>query len=523
MTDYKHKYLKYKNKYLFLKGGLECHINPHTQHFGECWHDSIITQFIYGELIGERVQGIINERLKLNDYEDYINKLIEKAKNNLQIFLLVNFDLSNDFDVDILRKNLVYYLKNVSERFKKASILNPVERQQSRYTESKACIKSLFNLFNFNRIIKYKYHKGENKHGGTYFEEHYVTLILSFLFLDNHIVNFRIINYKNQDTFKNDKLNLIIQDNYNTIIDESIINNSISINFTVSTNIDDIDAVQHAVSLLNIDCGDGSGKNLYLFDDNNWNSVGTLYKNVLSIISKNFNNWKELIKTIYYNLLIYNFNIESEIDGVIITYSNFERLQSRQKTNIISAYLLELIHIQNYDNLYREFEFSNFIYYFMDMILTYNISSNNLLKYRDLIDIFIINSNHIISYTFNDSYFNYILANNLWYILSDAKIIDFKINVNDKDEETLLTYLIKYNEDDYLLYILNSSNVDNKIVSFRNKLKLLINIPNSDNKIPYQIYREKGSVNPAILEFLAIPLRIKWDRLKILEIPEIRE
>ena len=102
---YKQKYLKYKKKYLELKdnlsennlhrelkdltggkshrilrdlaGGLTCHRNPHTQHYGECWHDSLITDFIYGELVGEEVQQKI-ETLITDEEPDKYNKYMIK-------------------------------------------------------------------------------------------------------------------------------------------------------------------------------------------------------------------------------------------------------------------------------------------------------------------------------------------------------------------------------------------------------------------------------------------------------------
>jgi len=371
MSNFKEKYLKYKNKYLLLKGGLICHNNPNTQHLGECWHDNIVTQFIYGELIGEQVQRIILERIDKNDYYEYVADLINKAKRSEQIFLLLNFDLENEEDTRFLERNLALYLKNVALRFERLNKLSPIKRQQSAYDMSKSCVIHLFKLFNRNRIQRQHFNKRVNKHGTTYFEQQYVALVLSFLFLKNQFINFRIINYKDKSSILED--GIIVRDKFNNIITKDIVDNCNSIIFIAKFD----EFSDHSISLLNINCDD-DGKKLYLFDNNNWNSQeGTLSETVISIIGKKYNNWKELIKDPLFLYLKYNFNFDN--------YSEFTFEEDTDIINIKEVHLLELIDLRPEDISYEKFIINTFFYYFAKMMLEYNVSKYIRLKFKDIL------------------------------------------------------------------------------------------------------------------------------------------
>jgi hypothetical protein len=61
--NYKSKYLKYKNKYLDLKGGANCPRLGFNQHLGECWNDGLSTLLLYTDTLSELIQFIFESEL----------------------------------------------------------------------------------------------------------------------------------------------------------------------------------------------------------------------------------------------------------------------------------------------------------------------------------------------------------------------------------------------------------------------------------------------------------------------------
>jgi len=118
MKNYKQKYLKYKKKYLELKGGSICSKSPLHQHSGECWSDSIQAIFLYHDLFSDEIQKLM--------YLFYINKedimvqyllnLIKYKKDNIY-HSLVNINMDDDDARDKFIEYAKIILKNISMRF----------------------------------------------------------------------------------------------------------------------------------------------------------------------------------------------------------------------------------------------------------------------------------------------------------------------------------------------------------------------------------------------------------------------
>ena len=79
--DYYQKYLKYKHKYLNLKGGAICHKDPYHQHQGECWHDSVLAIFTYTDKLNDKVQTKLLELYNV-DKDKMIENITKYLENN---------------------------------------------------------------------------------------------------------------------------------------------------------------------------------------------------------------------------------------------------------------------------------------------------------------------------------------------------------------------------------------------------------------------------------------------------------
>jgi len=92
MNNFKHLYLKYKNKYISLKnqqGGINCREDYFTQHEGECWHDSLQMLLLFNNDIGDRIQQIIESKT--------IQEIIDSPKK-YPFLLPINIDYDEDFN-----------------------------------------------------------------------------------------------------------------------------------------------------------------------------------------------------------------------------------------------------------------------------------------------------------------------------------------------------------------------------------------------------------------------------------------
>jgi len=90
-TNFYSKYLKYKNKYLKLKGGSFetpiCTNQGFSQHLGECWHDALSMALLYSDGFKEETQPLLYN----NSVEELIKYGMLKENNRwVHIPLIVN-------------------------------------------------------------------------------------------------------------------------------------------------------------------------------------------------------------------------------------------------------------------------------------------------------------------------------------------------------------------------------------------------------------------------------------------------
>lgn len=165
---YKAKYLKYKQKYLELKGGKICPNVGFHQHIGECWHDSYSMLMLYTDNISDNIQNVLENYTKsFESIEDLVEDILNFAENNenLKIYLPLNIDSSV---YDKFKKYSRNYITNLFKRYlneklklakdvivpkkKKAQEMGLV--RQASFRESLMCTSSVFNILNLNNLEK---------------------------------------------------------------------------------------------------------------------------------------------------------------------------------------------------------------------------------------------------------------------------------------------------------------------------------------------------------------------------------
>jgi hypothetical protein len=215
--DYKEKYLKYKRKYLELKGGAKCPFIGFYQHRGECWHDSFTMILLYSDGLSEHIQQIFNttEDYKF-DYEDCITYAI----NNNKFMLPINIE---EKDYEVFFKNSINYIRQLYSRYMNDKLpilpkqrpplpnIKQIEPSFKRFrrnsiNESLACVNYIYKITNINmsdfKRINYTHidHGGHMLHDFTilqlfnYFLLNYfppkLHLVKNMKFINNHIIQF---------------------------------------------------------------------------------------------------------------------------------------------------------------------------------------------------------------------------------------------------------------------------------------------------------------------------------------------
>ncbi len=169
LVNYRAKYLKYKEKYLGLKGGKGCPTLGFHQHSGECWHDAYSMLMLYTDNISDNIFYVLENYTK--DFET-LDELVEdilsfaEDNENLQILLPLNI---NDDEYDKFKKYCRSYLTNLFNRYLNAKlklakdIVEPKKKKgvremglvrQNSFRESVMCTSSVYNILNINNLIK---------------------------------------------------------------------------------------------------------------------------------------------------------------------------------------------------------------------------------------------------------------------------------------------------------------------------------------------------------------------------------
>ena len=112
MDNYKEKYLKYKKKYLQLKGGSNCPKIGFHQHIGECWHDSFLTNILFSDGLSENIQKIFDTT---EDYSFNLDDCMKYAlENSPKCMIPLNIE---EADMDNFLLYARQYIQNVYERY----------------------------------------------------------------------------------------------------------------------------------------------------------------------------------------------------------------------------------------------------------------------------------------------------------------------------------------------------------------------------------------------------------------------
>ena len=121
--SYQEKYLKYKNKYIYLKeiqkGGLECNNKlVYKNILGTCWMIAIQMIFSFGDVTSNYLQCImknfkINDEKEMEELIDQINYFIENQIQKVQN----DCKLKNVLPAYIFNKDNIIYLKNILDKF----------------------------------------------------------------------------------------------------------------------------------------------------------------------------------------------------------------------------------------------------------------------------------------------------------------------------------------------------------------------------------------------------------------------
>ncbi len=213
LVNYKEKYLKYKKKYLQLKGGANCPKLGFYQHIGECWHDSLIMILLYSDELSEHVQTIFDETPEYNfDIDECIEYAFSDSENT-PIFMKPLNILGKD--VPMFKHFAKEYIKSIFDRYRNdklniipqsgataeatadagataepvsKKLLEPVSDiffRLDSINETLTCNYSIFNIANINIKPTYMDRYTHKMHGGNIV--HYITAIL--------VYNFFLLNY----------------------------------------------------------------------------------------------------------------------------------------------------------------------------------------------------------------------------------------------------------------------------------------------------------------------------------------
>ena len=248
--DYKKKYLKYKQKYLNLKGGKLCDICPlkgFNQHSGECWHDSFSMVILFTDDLSDNIQTVFNTWLQDESVIDtyFVNIFSDETR---KILLPPNINELSDEIKYIIKSYIISLYQRYKNEIKKYD-LDKFEAEKRRLVRkhskdmSLECINYSFELKKINHIYKDINHN--TNRGGQTGYIYIIKCILNYIFSDisKNNINMTEIGIKSFN------------------IDKTFIKSMISISNCILINIH-LNNSGHVISCFK--CKD----KLYIYDDN---------------------------------------------------------------------------------------------------------------------------------------------------------------------------------------------------------------------------------------------------------------
>jgi TPR repeat protein len=183
--SYQQKYIKYKNKYMYLKkiqkGGLDCNNEIAFKNIlGTCWMITIQMIFSFGDVTSKSIECIMKS-IQINDKIKYINAQIQKVKNDNNLKKVLPNNIFNidkiDYLKNILDKFIDRYTSKVLNINSEKLVINPKKNTKRCELLLQNNFKNLFNEYNENTV------------GGNIIEEYLFANILSIFFL-GYKINF---------------------------------------------------------------------------------------------------------------------------------------------------------------------------------------------------------------------------------------------------------------------------------------------------------------------------------------------
>jgi len=317
--EYKEKYLKYKIKYKELIGGVNNCNYYFKQHEGECWHDSLSMIFLFSNIIGDKLQCIINSESP--------DEILTKEKS-YPFLLPINIDYTDLFNDDYQRI-ITTYIKSFITRFKHKTDIKllgndspPESLHIPKLTRGISCDMSILSALSIKDIVDFK--KKEKRdysvsgHGGNLYDD---------------LISVQIINYYFQ-TNDNKFINTLYldKDNINKL-SYDILSKTYGIEISFSTSkIKKSDS--HAT------CFYKCNTTFYYYDDNGFGGT-------TSINSKKFDWFDIILKHIEYKTL--NILFSDIKDKILSLYnSTFNYLEEYNIEHILLLYEDTFIDEENY-------------------------------------------------------------------------------------------------------------------------------------------------------------------------------
>ncbi len=217
MSNFKNKYLKYKNKYLQLKkiqegGRVDCH-KAYNNIRGTCWAVAIQTIFTFGKATSKQLEDVMNSFKPsyitwYNPFQNisdskkkFITKQINKVKENTELNNIFTKDIYNERLSNILDKFIDRYYSKILEFKYTQKPISTIDEENLLRCEF-VIADNFKKLFNYTIFSSYR--KSDENYGGNIIAQYLFTNLLSIFFLDykvslkNYYDNFNLIDFNDK-------------------------------------------------------------------------------------------------------------------------------------------------------------------------------------------------------------------------------------------------------------------------------------------------------------------------------------